>query len=60
MKDVTDKPELDANRAVRLTDEEATVLLQLIDMAVKAGGLNVAEVAVVLMKRIQEAKPING
>lgn len=37
---------------ITLTDQEKTVLLQLIDLAVKAGGLNVAEAAIVLSKKI--------
>lgn len=44
---------------VRYTKEEITALTQLIDIAVKGGGLNVAEAAVVLYKKLQvpEDKP---
>lgn len=35
-----------------LSDQEKNVLLQLLDLAVKAGGLNVAEAALVLSKKI--------
>lgn len=38
---------------IKLTNQEANVLLQLIDLAVKSGGINVAEAAVVLTKKIQ-------
>ena len=41
---------------VELNDNEASVLVQLLDIAVKAGGLNVAEAAVVISKRIEESK----
>lgn len=34
-----------------LSDQEKNVLLQLIDLAIKAGGLNVAEAALVLSKK---------
>jgi len=40
---------------INLTDNEAKVLLQLIDMAVKAHGIGVAEAAVFLSKKINEA-----
>lgn len=39
---------------ITLTEQEKTVLLQLIDLAVKAGGLNVAEAALILSKKINE------
>lgn len=39
-----------------LTENEASVLLHLIDLAIKSGGLNVAEAAVVLVKKIQESE----
>jgi hypothetical protein len=35
-----------------LNENEKNVLLQLIDLAVKAGGLNVAEAALHLVKKI--------
>ena len=37
---------------ITLNENEKTVLLQLIDLAVKAGGINVAEVALHLVKKI--------
>lgn len=40
---------------IELTLEEANTLLNLIDVAVKAGGLQVAPVAVAMMQKIQEA-----
>jgi len=36
-----------------LTNQEAQVLVQLIDIAVKAGGINVAEAALTFVKRIE-------
>ena len=39
-----------------LNQNEASVLLQLIDLAVKSGGLNVAEAAVIFVKKIQESQ----
>lgn len=46
-------------RSVELTQQEATALLQLIDAAVKAVGMQGAEAAVVLTRKIQEAfKPV--
>ena len=41
--------------AVALTVEEAKALLALMDLAVKAGGLQVAEAATVLAKKIAPA-----
>ena len=40
---------------IDFTEQEATAVLQLIDMAVKANGMTVAEASVVLTKKIQEA-----
>jgi hypothetical protein len=40
---------------ISLTVEEGKVLLQLIDLAVKAAGLNAAEAGVVLAKKINAA-----
>lgn len=37
---------------ITLNENEKTVLLQLIDLAVKAGGINVAEAALHLVKKI--------
>lgn len=42
-----------------LTIQEANALLQLIDIAVKAGGLQVAENASVLARKISESFPQN-
>lgn len=42
---------------ITLTNNEKQVLLQLIDLAVKAGGLNVAEAAIVLTKKINLSPP---
>lgn len=38
---------------VEFTEQEIKVLLQIMDIAVKAGGLQVAEAAVVLSKKLQ-------
>jgi hypothetical protein len=40
-----------------LTDMEKNALLQLIDLAVKSAGLNVAEAAAVLARKISESTP---
>lgn len=40
---------------IDLTKEEATALIQLIDIAVKAGGLQVANAALVLATKLDEA-----
>lgn len=40
---------------ITLSEQEAQVLVQLIDMAVKSGGLNVAQAAVVLTQKITDA-----
>ncbi len=40
---------------VTFTQEEAAATLQLYDMAVKSGGLAVAEAGVILTKKIQDA-----
>ena len=42
---------------MKLTSQEANILLQLIDLAVKGGGIAVAEAAVVLSKKINAAFP---
>lgn len=44
---------------IKLSEQEAKVLTQLIDLAVKAGGINVAEAAVVLVKKIEESASEN-
>ena len=41
---------------VSLTEQENNVLIQLIDLAVKSGGLQVAEASVVLSKKLQAAQ----
>ena len=38
---------------LQLTKNQAEVLLSLIDIAIKSGGLNVAEAAVFFMKNIE-------
>lgn len=38
---------------IKLTNQETSVLLQLIDLAVKKEGIAVAEAAVVLTKKIE-------
>ncbi len=40
---------------IEFTKDEATALNQLIDLAVKAGGLNVAEASVILSRKIVAA-----
>lgn len=42
---------------VEFSQEEIKVLVQLVDLAVKAGGLQVAEASVVLVKKLQSATP---
>ena len=41
---------------IELNDQEAQALTSLIDLAIKTGGLAVAEAGLVLAKRIQDAK----
>lgn len=40
---------------IELTEQEGQALLQLIDIAVKSGGLNVAQAGFVLAAKISEA-----
>lgn len=40
---------------IELTEQEGQALLQLIDLAVKSGGLNVAQAGFVLAAKISEA-----
>lgn len=40
---------------LELTNEEANALAQLLDLAVKAGGLQAAQAAVPLFSKLQEA-----
>ena len=42
---------------LHLNTEERNALLALLDLAVKGGGMQVAEAAVVLSKKITETKP---
>lgn len=44
---------------LKLTPQESNVLVQLIDLATKAGGLQVAEAAIVLVKKIEEAQGLD-
>tara|TARA_R110000824_G_scaffold256329_1_gene445341 strand:- start:1003 stop:1224 length:222 start_codon:yes stop_codon:yes gene_type:complete len=39
-------------KTIELTDEEIDALIKLIDLAVKAGGLNVAQAASVLAQKL--------
>ena len=41
-------------KTIEFTDQELQVLTQLLDIAVKAGGLNVAVAATVLAKKISQ------
>lgn len=41
------------DKTITFTEQEIQALIQLIDIAVKGAGLNVAEVAVVLTKKLQ-------
>jgi hypothetical protein len=40
---------------LELTNDEANALAQLLDLAVKAGGLQAAQVAIPLFAKLQEA-----
>ena len=40
---------------LNLTNEEANALAQLLDLAVKAGGLGAAEAALPIFKKLQDA-----
>jgi hypothetical protein len=44
---------------LKLTPQESNVLVQLIDLAIKAGGIQVAEAGIVLVKKIEEASGTN-
>ena len=46
---------MDENIELTLTTNEANALIKLIDLATKAAGLQVAEAAVHLTKKLQEA-----
>tara|TARA_Y100000361_G_scaffold151961_2_gene170405 strand:+ start:366 stop:566 length:201 start_codon:yes stop_codon:yes gene_type:complete len=41
-------------KTIEFTDNELNILVQLLDIAVKAQGLNVAEAAVVLARKVAE------
>ena len=41
-------------KSIEFTDNELNILVQLLDIAVKAQGLNVAEAAVVLARKVAE------
>ena len=45
---------------ISLNENEANALLGLLDIATKAGGLQVAENAIFFVKKIQEAAQINA
>lgn len=49
---MSQEQEIQKTTTVVLDEKEKNVLLQLIDIAVKAGGLNVAEAALHLVKKI--------
>jgi hypothetical protein len=51
MEDNTQKT-TDTDTTLTLTENEKNVLLQLIDLAVKSGGINVAEAAIYLAKKL--------
>ena len=40
---------------IEFTEQEASVTLQIIDLAVKSGGMQVAEAGVVISKKLQDA-----
>lgn len=41
-------------KTIEFTDNELNILVQLLDVAVKAQGLNVAEAAIVLARKVAE------
>jgi hypothetical protein len=44
---------------IEFTEAEANAAVQLIDLAVKSGGMQVAEAGVIIVKKFQEAfKPV--
>lgn len=45
---------------IEFTNEEATILVQLLDMAVKSGGLQVASAALALVNKLEEASKKGG
>jgi len=42
-------------KQIELTKDEASTLLQLLDVAIKAGGLNVASAALTIAMKVEEA-----
>tara|TARA_R100001377_G_C3130378_1_gene89099 strand:+ start:361 stop:576 length:216 start_codon:yes stop_codon:yes gene_type:complete len=42
-------------KSIEFTDEELNALLQLIDLAIKSQGLNVAQAGVILADKIRES-----
>ncbi len=40
---------------LELTEQESQIVIQLLDIAVKAGGLQVSEAALLIAKKIQDA-----
>ena len=44
-------------KSIELTQEEATALVKLIDIAIKSGGINVAEAGVALVRKV--SSPFN-
>lgn len=55
---LTPNPNPDMN--IKFNKEEAQALFQLIDLAVKSGGLNVAQAAVVLSEKIRQASEVEA
>jgi len=51
---------MESGISLPLTNQEAQVLIQMIDLAVKSQGLLAAEAGVVLSKRIHEAVEKSG
>jgi hypothetical protein len=41
---------------IELTQEEANILLQLLDVAVKAGGINAIEPVSIFIRKLQQAE----
>jgi len=44
-------------KTIELTEQEQQALLQIIDLAVKAGGLQVAEASAAIAKKIAQPEP---
>jgi hypothetical protein len=43
---------------IELTPQEAQVLVNLLDMACKAGGLQVAEACIVFTRKVEDARKV--